>query len=58
MPLPDDEARGQVPDAFFRFFRGGEYDDSGTTPVVETLLGRPPRTFRDWAAAHLGAFER
>jgi uncharacterized protein YbjT (DUF2867 family) len=63
-PEPDHEARARMAagtpaemvEAFFRFFRGGEYDDSGTTPTVEQLLGRPPRTFRAWASEHLGAF--
>jgi hypothetical protein len=47
----------EMVEAFSRFFRGGEYDDSGTTRTVEQLLGRPPRTFRAWVSEHLGAFE-
>ena len=43
-------------DAFFRFFRGGEYDDSRVTTTVPDLLGRPARTFRQWAEVHAGAF--
>jgi uncharacterized protein YbjT (DUF2867 family) len=58
-PEPDDAARARMAatmpaemvEAFFRFFRGGEYDDSVTTPAVEQILGRPPRTFREWAAS-------
>jgi uncharacterized protein YbjT (DUF2867 family) len=46
----------QYVDAFFRFFRGGEYDDSRVTSVVPDLLGRPARTFRQWAQRHLDAF--
>jgi uncharacterized protein YbjT (DUF2867 family) len=61
---PDDAARSrmaanmpaEVVDAFFRFFAAGEYDDSGVTPTVADLLGRPPRTFADWARAHAAAF--
>ncbi|GLZ46316.1 nucleotide-diphosphate-sugar epimerase [Actinomycetospora sp. NBRC 106375] len=63
-PEPDDAARarmsGTMPeryvDAFFRFFRGGEYDDGHVTSVVPDLLGRPARTFREWAEVHLDAF--
>ena len=62
-PEPDDEARrvsGRMPaeyvDAFFRFFRGGEYDDSRVTTTVPDLLGRPARTFRQWSEVHAGAF--
>lgn len=63
-PEPDDEARQRMAaampaeyvDAFFRFFRGGEYDDSRVTPTVPDLLGRPARTFRQWAEVHVGAF--
>jgi uncharacterized protein YbjT (DUF2867 family) len=61
---PDDAARSrmaasmpaEVVDAFFRFFAAGEYDDSRVTPTVADLLGRPPRTFADWAHAHAAAF--
>ncbi|GAA4925062.1 uncharacterized protein YbjT (DUF2867 family) [Actinomycetospora succinea] len=63
-PEPDDEARARMGaatpaayvDAFFRFFRGGEYDDGRVTTVVPDLLGRPARTFREWAEVHLDAF--
>jgi uncharacterized protein YbjT (DUF2867 family) len=65
-PEPDDAARArmvattpaEVVDAFFRFFRGGEYDDSGTTPTVERILGRPPRTFREWASRCLHTYNQ
>ncbi|GAA4874847.1 NAD(P)H-binding protein [Actinomycetospora straminea] len=63
-PEPDDEARARMTaamperyvDAFFRFFRGGEYDDGHVTTAVPDLLGRPARTFRQWAQAHRAAF--
>jgi uncharacterized protein YbjT (DUF2867 family) len=63
-PEPDDAARARMSaamperyvDAFFRFFRGGEYDDSRVTGTVPDLLGRPARTFRQWAEVHVGAF--
>jgi uncharacterized protein YbjT (DUF2867 family) len=63
-PEPDEEARRRMAeampadyvDAFFRFFRGGEYDDGHVIPVVPDLLGRPARTFRQWAEVHLDAF--
>ncbi|MEJ2865123.1 SDR family oxidoreductase [Actinomycetospora flava] len=63
-PEPDDDARERMTaampapyvDAFFRFFRGGEYDDGHVTTTVPDLLGRPARSFRQWAEVHLGAF--
>jgi uncharacterized protein YbjT (DUF2867 family) len=63
-PEPDDAAHHrmsaamppQYVDAFFRFFRRGEYDDSRVTSVVPDLLGRPARTFRQWADDHRDAF--
>jgi uncharacterized protein YbjT (DUF2867 family) len=63
-PEPDDAARARMSaampteyvDAFFRYFRGGEYDDSRVTADVPDLLDRPARTFRQWAEVHLGAF--
>jgi uncharacterized protein YbjT (DUF2867 family) len=62
---PDEQARRDMHDnglpswlidAFFRFFRAGEYDDSTVDPTAPTLLGRPLRTFSDWAHTHLNAF--
>jgi uncharacterized protein YbjT (DUF2867 family) len=61
---PGDAARSRMAasmpaelvDAFFRFFAAGEYDDSRVTWTVADLLGRPPRTFADWARAHAAAF--
>ena len=60
----DDEARaemtGAMPeayvDAFFRYYVDGTYDDSRVHPTVVELLGRPPRTFRQWAVEHAEAF--
>jgi uncharacterized protein YbjT (DUF2867 family) len=43
-------------DAFFQFFRRGGYDDSHVDRTAARLLGRPPRTFGDWALAHAEAF--
>ena len=43
-------------DAFFAFSRGGTYLDNEVGPTTARLLGRPPRTFRDWAHAHAGDF--
>jgi hypothetical protein len=43
-------------DAFFQFFRRGGYDDSHVDGTAARLLGRPPRTFGDWALAHAEAF--
>jgi uncharacterized protein YbjT (DUF2867 family) len=61
---PDDDARRRMGesmpdalvDAFFQFFRRGGYDDSRVDDTATRLLGRSPRTFRDWALAHAGAF--
>ena len=43
-------------DAFFRFYSGGTLDESQVRPDVRDVTSRPPRTFRDWAQAHAGAF--
>ena len=43
-------------DAFFSFFAGGTYDDSVVHPTVRQILGRPPRSFGQWANAHADAF--
>jgi uncharacterized protein YbjT (DUF2867 family) len=64
VPQPDDEAReamsatmpAQLAEAFFAFSRGGTYLDNEVGPATARLLGRPPRTFRDWARAHAGDF--
>jgi uncharacterized protein YbjT (DUF2867 family) len=61
---PDDEARAEMSqampaeyaDAFFRFYADGTLDESKVLPTVHALTGRPPRTFAQWAAAHVGAF--
>lgn len=45
-----------VVDAFFRFFIDGEFDDATVLPTVGELLGRPPRSFEQWARAHADAF--
>ena len=63
-PLTDNEARTvlslqQPPeyvDAMFDFYVNGALDVSHVLPTVEQLLGRPGRTFREWAEAHLDAF--
>jgi len=43
-------------DAFFRFFAKGEFDDSPVLPTVQEMIGRSPRTFEQWARAHVHAF--
>jgi uncharacterized protein YbjT (DUF2867 family) len=63
-PLSNDEARStmtaQMPvayvDAFFNFYVGGALDESQPQPTVTKVLGREPRTFRDWALGHADAF--
>ena len=59
-PLSDEEARvamaEDTPDhyieAFFRFYSGGEFDDSPVLDSVRRITGRPPRAFAEWASAH------
>jgi uncharacterized protein YbjT (DUF2867 family) len=56
----DEEAReemsGTMPpeyvDAFMRFFADGTLDESHVLPTVEQIIGRAPRTFSQWVAAH------
>ena len=62
-PQPDAEARAEmleagtpepIVDALFRFFSEGEYDDSRVVGTVETITGRPPGRFADWARRAFG----
>jgi uncharacterized protein YbjT (DUF2867 family) len=61
----DDEARAEMSaamppeyvDAFFSFFVGGTLDESEVLPTVESVLGRPPRSFEEWARANADRFE-
>jgi uncharacterized protein YbjT (DUF2867 family) len=63
-PLSDEEARTQMSaqmpieyvDAFFDFYVAGSLDESQVQPTVREVLGRQPRTFEQWAAAHADAF--
>ncbi|MFC8914627.1 NmrA family NAD(P)-binding protein [Streptomyces sp. NPDC057116] len=64
--LSDEEARKEMADsgtppeyvdAFFRYYAEGTLDDSVVRPTVAELLGRPPRTFTQWARAHADAFQ-
>ncbi len=65
-PIPDDVAREEMSaampakyvDAFFSFFVDGSLDESPVLPTVQEVLGRPPRTFAQWADAHAEAFSR
>ncbi|MGY2011556.1 NmrA family NAD(P)-binding protein [Nocardia gipuzkoensis] len=62
--LTDDAARAQLlettpveyVDAFFDFYVDGAIDESIVRPTVAEVLGRAPRTFRDWATDHAAAF--
>ncbi|MEV0247382.1 NmrA family NAD(P)-binding protein [Nocardia sp. NPDC050712] len=62
--LTDDEARiellettpAEYVDAFFDFYVNGAIDESIVRPTVREILGRPPRTFAQWAAVHAAAF--
>lgn len=61
---PDDEARAEMlrttpveyVDAFFDFFATGSLNDSAVNSTVQDVTGHPPRTFSQWAAAHVEAF--
>jgi uncharacterized protein YbjT (DUF2867 family) len=61
---PDAEARAEMSaampaeyvDAFFSFYADGTLDESPVLPTVQEITGAHPRTFREWAAAHAGAF--
>jgi uncharacterized protein YbjT (DUF2867 family) len=61
---PDAEARAEMSaampaeyvDAFFSFYADGTLDESVVLPTVLEVTGTPPRTFRQWASAHAGAF--
>ncbi len=63
-PLSDAEARkvlgdqqpAEYVDAMFSFYVDHTIDVSQILPTVPELLGRPARTFRQWAQAHAGAF--
>ena len=62
--LSDDEARAQMSaqmpieyvDAFFDFYVDGSLDESQVQPTVREVIGREPRTFEQWVAAHADAF--
>lgn len=63
-PMTDAEVRAEYEatmprpyvEAFFEFYRGGLIDETTVQPGVEAALGRPPRSFREWATAHTGEF--
>jgi uncharacterized protein YbjT (DUF2867 family) len=63
---PDDEAREEMSrnmpqqyvDAFFSFFVDGTVDETTVHPTVEQILGRPARTFAQWADANADALRR
>ena len=63
-PLSNDEARttlseqqpAEYVDAMFDFYVKGTIDVSHVLPALEELLGRPGRTFEQWAVAHKNDF--
>ena len=63
-PQSNEDARAQMTsqmpveyvDAFFDFYVDGSLDESPVQPAVREVLGRDPRTFEQWAAAHADAF--
>ncbi len=58
--LGRDQMSGAMPaqyvDAFFSFFADGKLDESEVLPTVREVTGRHPRTFEQWARAHVDAF--
>jgi uncharacterized protein YbjT (DUF2867 family) len=52
----EDQMPKEYVDAFFNFFVDGAVDETTVHPTFEPLVGRPPRTFEDWAEAHADAF--
>jgi uncharacterized protein YbjT (DUF2867 family) len=62
--LTDEETRAELSQtvpaeyvaAFWSFYVDGTLDESGLSPAVAGVTGRPPRTFRQWAADHVDAF--
>jgi uncharacterized protein YbjT (DUF2867 family) len=45
-------------DAFVKFYVNGDLDESPVLPTVPQVLGRPARSFAQWAAEHADAFRR
>ncbi|MFE3255649.1 NAD(P)H-binding protein [Nocardia sp. NPDC059229] len=64
--LSDEDARADMlkstpveyVDAFFDFYVAGAIDESIVRSTVEQVTGRAPRTFRQWATIHAGAFRQ
>lgn len=64
MALSHDEAREELSkswppnfvDAFMSIFADGNHDLSRVLPTVQDVIGRAPRTFAQWVAAHADAF--
>lgn len=62
---PDAEARVEMSkswppeflDALFRFYAEGEFNDTVVLPTVQEITGREPRTFEQWARAHVQDFQ-
>jgi uncharacterized protein YbjT (DUF2867 family) len=63
-PLSNDEARERMSrempaayvDAFFDFYVHGSLDESPVHPTIQHVLGRPPRSFEQWAQTNQQAF--
>ncbi|MFI6515378.1 NAD(P)H-binding protein [Spirillospora sp. NPDC050679] len=62
--LSDEEARAEMErttppqyvDAFFHFYVDGALDETTVHPDLGEVIGRPPRTFEQWATAHAPSF--
>jgi uncharacterized protein YbjT (DUF2867 family) len=62
--VPNDVARKEMTesmpveyvDAFFSFFVNGTIDETTVQPTVREVLGREPRSFAEWVAAHQERF--
>lgn len=44
-------------DAFFSFFVDGSIDETTVLPTVAKVLGRQPRSFEQWATAHVAELQ-
>ena len=58
--MPDDEARGTLPeayaDAFLEIYRGHPELEGEVQPTVEQVVGRPPGPLAAWIDRHRDAF--
>ena len=64
VPLTNEQTRAELTasmpseyvEAFFRFYADGTLDESTVHPDLPRVIGRPARTFTQWATAHASLF--